>query len=1210
MAERDPETGQSSSIFHRMAARPKVEGVSAPIPSGAADRRTFGLGAAEAHRPSYREPEEKPPSRLAEKVQPYLRAAELAGESITRGLSDTAGTAGTVVGAPVDLANWLINQARRATGAETVEEPAFGSAQLTRAFQAPFQKAIEVGGEVEPEGRAEEIAAMALESLGRNLPYAVAPVGAAGRLATAAPRAGKALTGRSAVAKEMLQKRLLGTPSEAVGIEKAIVGGTTLGAGAAEAVAPGDATVGIIGELGGGLAGGLRAGLRAGARSPEAHIPDIPTVKEASKARVKAQAEAVKEIGQAPPVPVEPQPSAIHRMAESDQGLIGAAKGLKGVAGSETTIKTTSGDYPVRYKVAELDDLIPSHDPQSFAEHPKYPKGVQERDYLRDKHAQMAVIKHADEYDPRFTVTNAPGPEHGPPVVGTDGIVYGGNSRVMSTSRVYAQGKGENYVNYLLAHADEFGLSPNEIRGMKNPVLVRELVDSPGTTRDAAALGSDLNKAFTRALSEQEQAVAAGRRLSQETQDSVANALGDLGDTATIRDLLRARPRDVLERLRADGVFSEEEITRFVDRATGAFNETGRDFVENLLLGSVIDNPGLLASSPKSILAKIERSIAPLARLRAKGGEWDISESVKKALEIHTSANARGVKLEDFLSQQGLFEGAPDPLAAAIARKLQGTQKSVKEAFSGMAEDAAADVKNQQAFGFRKVPTAQESILENLGAKIPKAEPTPSGTALVRKGIVPPKSKWHANDPTPIPASDRSRSKTAPVLNEVGHITGAARQPTSGPIRKWLATKKERLQQLFTAEFTPLRTAERTLYRMAGKKAPWLDMAREFEQVAGAPAKAQGDIIRFTEAVIDPLKEGRWFRQPARSAPVEGGGVLAETEGLTGAAVKKGFSVLDDFNSYLFLRRVQSRLTADPKQKRVANWSIEKAERGLQELHEKLGGEKFAMLERQGKVYQEHMDRALRLQVEAGKISEPVYQAIKKQNDFYAPFKLMRYLEDVEGGLARPIATTADLTKQIVGIDSQDFALSDFLIESVKQIYRSRILAEKNFKMLRLHDLAQIDDANIFFRKVRPDIFYRITHQPAEEILHQLYMQTTSRKPQLLEVSLTKVGKALEFAKESGLKVTRKIMADALGRAQLGGAADFNGKVWLNAFTSDVIAHELAHSFDTPMVDGAGNIIRNWKKVFGEDRRVIQRLSSAINDRDIHEGITGKKLRV
>jgi hypothetical protein len=111
-------------------------------------------------------------------------------------------------------------------------------------------------------------------------------------------------------------------------------------------------------------------------------------------------------------------------------------------------------------------------------------------------------------------------------------------------------------------------------------------------------------------------------------------------------------------------------------------------------------------------------------------------------------------------------------------------------------------------------------------------------------------------------------------------------------------------------------------------------------------------------------------------------------------------------------------------------------------------------------------------------------------------------------------------------------------------------------------------------------------------------------------VSLTKVGKALQFAQESGLKVTRKIMADALGRAQLGGAAEFNGKVWLNAFTSDVIAHELAHSFDTPMVDGAGNIIRNWKKVFGEDRRVIQRLSSAINDRDIHEGITGKKLRV
>src|SRR5207245_9532298 len=110
---------------------------------------------------------------------------------------------------------------------------------------------------------------------------------------------------------------------------------------------------------------------------------------------------------------------------------------------------------------------------ETFAPNPSYPPGVQERAYHTSKEAQARVIQQAQNYDPRYTVNTNPDAVNGPPIVTPDGTVLSGNSRTMSTQRLYERGQGDTYRDYLRKNAQQFGLDPKAIDKIEKPVLVR-----------------------------------------------------------------------------------------------------------------------------------------------------------------------------------------------------------------------------------------------------------------------------------------------------------------------------------------------------------------------------------------------------------------------------------------------------------------------------------------------------------------------------------------------------------------------------------------------------------------------------------------------------------------------------------------------------------------------------------------------------------------
>lgn len=396
---------------------------------------------------------------------------------------------------------------------------------------------------------------------------------------------------------------------------------------------------------------------------------------------------------------------------------------IRGAEGINTALRTVTENRPAVYKVVEAADLITSHDPFTFARTPNFPEGVQERNYDTDRLAQARIIDQTQNFDPSFIFTDDPTPVNGPPVITGSGVVIGGNSRAMTIKRLLGdRGLAVPYKQTLNQSLAQFGIDPNVANQFDNPVLVRQLSAAPESREELRALGSDLNRSFTAGLSAFEGAVSSGQRISQETLDFVGNQLAILGETATIRQLLTKLPDEIVKRLLNDAALTQRELPGLFDQQRGLLTEQGKDFVERALLGMVIDDPTLLSNLPASVRNKIAGALPSLTRIRSRGGEFDVTEDLKKAAETTLDATRRGLSSQQFLSQRGLFgDQELSPKAETLFKSLMNDRPNIlKEKFRKFAADAARSVEGQTSFIEQKTP--QESFDDAFEQESPVVE--------------------------------------------------------------------------------------------------------------------------------------------------------------------------------------------------------------------------------------------------------------------------------------------------------------------------------------------------------------------------------------------------------------------------------------------------------------------------------------------------------
>ena len=221
-----------------------------------------------------------------------------------------------------------------------------------------------------------------------------------------------------------------------------------------------------------------------------------------------------------------------------------------------------------------------------------------------------------------------------------------------------------------------------------------------------------------------------------------------------------------------------------------------------------------------------------------------------------------------------------------------------------------------------------------------------------------------------------------------------------------------------------------------------IPLSREFEQVAGAAGKAGQEVRDYATNVIDQV----------------------------GPKDRRAFDEI------VALKRIEQRLAWNDRnqsdRKAVGDWTHQKVQADIDKWQQHLGPQRFTELEDIAiNQFQKAADDALKLQVASGRMSTEQYKAVKKENDFYAPFEVLDWIDSEANVASRPkvgtgVDTMEPLSKKITGIRNELFHLENPTVSLGKQIWKSRILAEKNLKMRELANLADADVSGKYVRKL------------------------------------------------------------------------------------------------------------------------------------------------
>jgi len=386
--------------------------------------------------------------------------------------------------------------------------------------------------------------------------------------------------------------------------------------------------------------------------------------------------------------------------------------------------------YNGYYALVEAADLIPSHNAETFQKNAGYPEGIQERTYHSDKQEQGKVVANAQDLNPAILLSDDPTPTNGPPVITASGIVLGGNSRTMSIQRAYsatkaAAKKAIDYKNQISLQARKFGLIPANAFDMEKPVLVRVVHVERGDVQTLHRMATDFNQALTQGVSEEAEIASMGKNISTATIEKMGLRMANRD--LTIRELLGKKDGlEILDWLIDDGAVSPADKNRFISAKVGLLNEPGKIKIEKAIFGSIIDDADLISAAPKSLQNKIGRSLPSLARIKARGEQWDITPQVKDGLELATKAKGADLSIREFLKQGSLFgdEKTYGDIARAIAASLESdTMTGWAEKVKRFAADAMADAKNQ-TFLFEP-KSFVEAFEDAFGAVVKEPAPPP-----------------------------------------------------------------------------------------------------------------------------------------------------------------------------------------------------------------------------------------------------------------------------------------------------------------------------------------------------------------------------------------------------------------------------------------------------------------------------------------------------
>lgn len=323
-----------------------------------------------------------------------------------------------------------------------------------------------------------------------------------------------------------------------------------------------------------------------------------------------------------------------------------------GLAGTETKAygNDPNRQYTMQHRIVDASELIPSNTGTGGI-NPAYDKALQPRDRSRSS-SQLQIAQLAQTLNPEVMTDDLKRIDSGSPIIDSRGMVVSGNGRtlaLLAQSELGLTQQSARYRDQVIAMAEQYGMDPAVVAGMKNPVLVRMLPDDA----DSVQFAREANSSGTLRMSPIEQA-----RVDADTL-----------------------PRDAMRMIESDGGES-------IDRALRS--PANRPFVE-AFLASVPDNE-------RAALVTADGSLNPVGLYR-----------VKSALYVGTFPGEAGGRMArslldslepDLQSVQTGIAGALPALSRAIAMTRNGDRDASLDPSTdiAVAVDTLARIRDNPAY--------------------------------------------------------------------------------------------------------------------------------------------------------------------------------------------------------------------------------------------------------------------------------------------------------------------------------------------------------------------------------------------------------------------------------------------------------------------------------------------------------------------------------
>ena len=268
-------------------------------------------------------------------------------------------------------------------------------------------------------------------------------------------------------------------------------------------------------------------------------------------------------------------------------------------------------------------------------------------------------------------------------IIGKDMVVESGNGRALGlslASELYPDNYTK-YVDYLKAHLEEYGIKPEDIAKIKNPVLVRERTD----TTPRVEFANEANRSTVLAMSPTEKALQDASFI----QPKDIATIDILPEETLIEALKRTRNNDFVQGFMQH--LSTNERAGLLD-AAGRLNDVGIDRMVNAIFASVYTgdtgiamlnrfkesiDPGVtnlknaLMSSLNSMV-KLENGI----RLGNIDPEYSIANDVSKVVDMFVRKKAEGMNIDDYLAQESFLPSELDAFQSALLKVVADNARS------------------------------------------------------------------------------------------------------------------------------------------------------------------------------------------------------------------------------------------------------------------------------------------------------------------------------------------------------------------------------------------------------------------------------------------------------------------------------------------------------------------------------------------------------